>query len=107
MRPLVAVVVSLALVVACGSTPPGRTPSGGYISCSSDAECVVTTFSGCCACCPGEPRAVPSAKLEAQQNRCAAAGCPACSDRLECPKASPVASFVAKCNDGTCAAVPK
>src|SRR5262245_2937835 len=108
MRPLVAVAVSFALIIACGSSPrPGRPPSGGYTTCTSDAECVVTTWSGCCACCPGEPRALPSAKLEDQQKRCAAAACAACSDRLDCPKSPPVSAFVARCNEGTCAAVPK
>src|SRR5215471_6045301 len=105
MRPLAAIAVPIALVVACGSSPPpGRTPSGGYTSCTADADCVVTTWNGCCACCPSEPRALPSAKLDEQQKRCAAASCAACSDRLDCPKSAPVSSFVAKCKDGTCAA---
>jgi hypothetical protein len=106
MRPLLAAAVCLALAVACGSSPPpGRTPSGGYVSCGSDADCVVTNWNGCCGCCPSEPRAVPATKLEEQKTRCGT--CAPCSDRLDCPKVQPISSFVAACKDGTCAAVPK
>src|SRR5262245_56967326 len=108
MRPVALALVTFALVVACGSSSaPGRTPSGGYVSCTADTDCVVTTRTGCCACCPGEPRALPKGKLEKQEARCAATSCAPCSDRLDCPSSAPATAFVAACKDGTCAAVPR
>jgi hypothetical protein len=102
------VVTVLGLVAACAGNPPaGRTPSGGYVSCTSDADCEVTTFGGCCACCPDAPRALPKNKLAQQKERCAGADCAPCSDRLTCPHVDEGSAFVAACKDGTCAALPK
>jgi hypothetical protein len=108
MRSIASLTALVVLFLACASSPPpGRTPSGGYTSCTSDADCVVTTFGGCCACCPDTPRAVPASKLEAQRTSCARADCATCSDRIDCPKTEPVSAFVARCQDGTCAALRK
>src|SRR5262245_34699125 len=93
--------VALLLVIACGgSQRPGRTPSGGYVSCNADGDCEITTFAGCCACCPAEPHAVPKGKLEQQKQRCAGADCATCSERIDCPKSPGVAAFTPRCKDG-------
>ena len=95
----------LALGLACGGpTPQGRTPSGGYVSCASDDDCEVTNFAGCCACCPGAPRALPKAKLADQKGRCASAECAACSERVTCNHVDDAKAFVGACKDGTCTA---
>jgi hypothetical protein len=109
MRRTAAVMTALFVAgLACGGgRAPGRTPSGGYVSCSSDDDCTITTFAGCCACCPDPPHAVPAAKLEQQQKRCAAADCGACSQRVDCPRSADVSAFTARCKEGTCAAEPK
>src|SRR5262245_49358795 len=102
-RPVLLAAFLLGVAMACGSsTPPGRTPSGGYVSCTVDADCVVTTFGGCCACCPSAPHALPKAKLDEQQQRCASASCGVCSDRLACPHVDDTSAFTATCKDGTC-----
>jgi len=108
--------VSTLVFFACGGSgdqQPGKTPSGARASCSNDAECVVTNEGGgnsaCCAACPDAPRAIPQLAFEQHKNKCAATSCVAQSstDRVECPVVEPVAHFVAKCKEGTCAAVKK
>ncbi len=96
--------MSIAVLAACASSPPARTPSGAPASCHADTDCVVTDFAGCCACCKAEPHAVPKDEAERQQHACAA--CAPCSAGIECPKiAGRVAELVARCKEGTCAAV--
>jgi len=99
--------VSFVVIAACASAP-AKTPSGAPASCASDGDCVVTDFAGCCACCKAEPRALPRIEAERQQHACASASCTACDERIECPKVTGrLAGFVARCKDGTCAAVPR
>jgi hypothetical protein len=102
---LVVALVACGLLVACGKTEPGRTPSGGKISCASDSGCVVTNHTTCCSCCDGPPVALPNDEHARLENKCAAADCPACSASIACAKVEPVSAFVARCIDGTCAAV--
>lgn len=97
-------------VAACGSSdPPGRTPSGAKASCASDSDCVITTGETCCKPCEDNPRAIPAFEHERQRNKCAATSCQARSDsdRIECPTVESPAGYVAKCQQGTCAAVKK
>ena len=93
-------------IAACGSSdrPP---PKSTTTSCSGDADCVLVTGMGCCVVCPGDPRAIPMLSFEQQTNRCADAGCPPPSDRVECPKVEPASAYVARCVEGTCNAVRK
>jgi hypothetical protein len=99
---------ALALAVACASSgPPARTPSGARASCSAAADCVVTNFGGCCACCKDAVHAVPASDFAHRQHQCSVVDCSACADGIVCPKVEDAAGFVAKCQDGTCAAVRK
>jgi hypothetical protein len=98
--------VAGGLVIACGKTEPGRTPSGGKISCASDSDCVVVNHTSCCSCCDGPPVALPKVEHARLESKCAAVDCQACSASIACAKVEPVSAFVAKCTDGTCAAAP-
>jgi len=105
---LAAALVVMALAAACGKSEPARTPAGGKVSCTSDSDCVVTTSSGCCACCPDAPHAVPRAAADKQTAICATAQCEACAQGISCPAAAePPSAFTAACKDGTCAALHK
>jgi hypothetical protein len=107
LRIACAALVAGMLAAACGNSEPARTPAGGKVSCTSDSDCVVTTFGGCCACCPSAPHAVPAEALDKQKGKCAVVECAACSERIGCPSTEPESTFVAACKDGTCAAVHK
>ena len=103
---LVALTVVLTVLMACGSSKnEGKTPSGARASCAADSDCVVTDRSNCCAPCKARPFAMPTLAFEQQENRCSAVDCAPASDRIECPPVPPRTLFVAKCKDGTCAAV--
>ena len=96
----------LALAVACGSSdPPLRTPAGARASCAADADCVVTSSSGCCACCKDAPHAIPQPEFARKERTCAAVDCAPCTEGIQCPKVEDASAFVAKCREGTCAAV--
>lgn len=106
--------LTVLMFCACGggggeAQQPGKTPSGARASCSTDVDCVLTSDEGgaCCAPCPGSPRAIPQLAFEQHKNKCAAVDCKPPSDRIECPKVEPLTQFVAKCKEGTCAAVHK
>jgi hypothetical protein len=90
---------------ACGKSEPGRTPSGGKISCSSDSDCVVVNRTSCCTCCDGLAVAIPKDEQGRIDKKCSVVDCQACSASIACPKVEPVSAFVAKCTEGTCAAV--
>jgi hypothetical protein len=81
--------------------PPVTLPSP---DCRSDAECVVTTFAGCCgSCCPPAPYAISAARLEQERARCALVDCarPApCPDDCRPPPAP--GETRAACVSGAC-----
>jgi hypothetical protein len=98
----------LLIIGACASRGPARTPTGARASCSSDDDCIVTDFAGCCPCCKIEPYAAPRGDAARRKNACAATECTACDPNVVCPKVvGRVADLVAKCKDGTCAAVAR
>jgi hypothetical protein len=110
--------IAAMLVMACGSggagsssgsTNDAKTPSGGKASCASDSDCAVTDHTGCCSCCPEAAHSIPKTALEEENTKCLKADCAPCSKKVECPKVTtpPIASLVAKCEKGTCAAVTK
>jgi hypothetical protein len=76
--------------------------------CSSDNQCVITMFSGCCGgCCP-QARAMSKAALDAQEKACATKDCaaPMCA-AMVCEPGPSADSLVAKCSGGRCVAQPK
>ncbi|MBL8950046.1 MAG: hypothetical protein JNK82_04675 [Myxococcaceae bacterium] len=80
-----------------------REPTG----CSTDSDCVITTFEGCCgSCCPPAPVALPRLIDEARRRRCAVVECTAkaCPD-VVCTKQEPVTAFRAVCERRQCVAV--
>jgi hypothetical protein len=95
-----------AVITACGGgDPPTRTPAGGLVTCRADADCVLTDHTSCNRCCASNPLALPKDKHERQQNLCAAVDMEPCAPNIECPKVAPLSQYVAKCKEGTCAAV--
>jgi hypothetical protein len=96
-----------AVVTACGGgDAPARTPAGGLVTCRADADCVLSEHAGSCiACCKSNPLALPKDEYERQQRKCENLGMVACAPNIECPKVAPISEFVAKCKEGTCAAM--
>ena len=101
------VAVVFLSIGACASGP-AKTPTGALASCHGDDDCVVTDFAACCACCKSEPRALPRGEDARRRNACTPESCPKCDEHIECANVQRrVADLVAKCDQGTCAAVPR
>ena len=93
--------VTLSLL---GDVAPGPPPAP---QCTADAQCVLSTFDGCCgSCCARLPHAVPRGVNEAA--RCAVIDCarPNCA-AVRCAPVADASQFVAACRGGRCEAVPK
>jgi hypothetical protein len=88
--------VVLALLALLATTPPGV--------CRVDADCVVSSFAGCCpACCRARPHAVLRGTDE--QNACGVRTCEAVDCRaVSCPELPPDDAFTAVCRAGQCIA---
>jgi hypothetical protein len=76
----------------------------GPTTCRKSSDCVLTTFTGCCACCPGLPRTVFKPDLDAAERKCDAVRCRSCEE--DCGPAVDVTTYAARCEDGKCVAVP-
>lgn len=100
MTPLRLLLLLLLAAPAARADVPSPAPR-----CSSDVDCVLSDFQGCCPqCCPSEQRAWPRAQLEGQQRRCAAVDC-APPERCDIPCAlPPQRRLVAVCRAGQCLA---
>lgn len=96
------------LAASCGKSeaPPG-VANAERTTCSADTDCVISTFSGCCSCCDGAPKAMAKSVLEQQQSRCAVVDCKACDENIHCAHYEAAESFVARCKDGTCVSAKK
>jgi hypothetical protein len=71
-------------------------------SCTTAADCEVTTFAGCCAC-SDEPRAVSRAALAKRTDVCAVVECK-CAGDCRCPRVADPRAFEAVCTHGRCEA---
>ena len=98
------VLAVIGVVVACGgSEPPAKTVANAERpSCKKHEDCALTTFSGCCSCCEGAPRAMLKTELDRQQGQCHSVDCKECKADLECPKNERLDSFNVLCKEGTC-----
>lgn len=78
-------------------------------TCTTDDECVLSTFPGCCSCCPCAPlKAYTKADLAARERRCAEKECESCANvKVKCfPCVSPEREGMrARCIDRTCTLV--
>lgn len=101
--------VVLLVVAACGkSEPETKTVANAERpSCTSHADCAMTTFSGCCTCCEAAPRAMLKSELDRGQSQCHAVDCTNCKADVECPKNERLDAFNALCKQGACVAVKK
>lgn len=98
-------VASLALADVAPPRPP-RPPPPPTAACESNADCVMTTFAGCCgSCCPRTPYAISRTQLDQNQRRCAAVDCaaPNCA-AVRCAAAPDISEFRAVCSAGQCVA---
>lgn len=87
--------------------PPTKRPPPPPAQCTSNDQCVLSTFQGCCpSCCPSDPHAIPKGTKEGEI--CAVVDCslPNCA-AVRCAAARPVSDFQAVCRAGQCLAVPK
>ncbi len=93
--------ILLALLVLNVDIAPRRPPS-----CSSDGDCMLSTFEGCCGSgCPVSPYAVTREEDAAQRRRCTIVDCAARSQPVKCEPAEPASAFRAACQRGQCVAV--
>lgn len=85
---------------------PADGSSGDPRSCNADADCVLTTFPGCCSCCPCAPlRALRTDAEASERARCAEIDCESCAGaKIRCaPCEDPnKRGVVARCVRGTC-----
>lgn len=95
---------------AIATAPPAHeSPAEDSLGCKTDAECVVTSFVGCCTCCPCGPlRAANAAAEELKKKPCAAESCPSCTsfvgDCVACPDPNKE-GFAARCIADKCTLV--
>jgi hypothetical protein len=74
-------------------------------ACKKDAECMLSTFSGCCTCCPRSPHALLRTALTWHEARCAKVDCPPCS--TPCGPEPAMNGYTAQCLKDACVAVPE
>jgi hypothetical protein len=86
---------------------PAEVALTGEDACTSDADCLVSDWPGCCGCaqCRGEPTARSRAGLEKAKDRCKVVRCRQTCDPAGCPPTEPIDQFTAVCRAGTCAAM--
>ena len=85
--------------------PPPANPDDEQ-ECTTDADCVITNFTECCACCEcaKPPYATSHKKLHVLEARCATAECSmeGCNHKRCPPCTTP--TIKPACEDGTCVA---
>lgn len=74
--------------------------------CTTDAQCVMSSFESCCGSCCPMPKAWLSSELSRAQSRCRAVRCRQQPCVTDCGP-MPVSEFEAKCVAGECVAQPK
>jgi len=89
--------------VAPSSVAPPAEPTRS--SCQRDSDCTLSTFAGCCSCCPGVPHAFFKPDLEKIEAKCQTVKCPSCSDN--CGPAADITTYSALCESARCVAVPR
>ncbi|MBK8212585.1 MAG: hypothetical protein IPK71_02450 [Myxococcales bacterium] len=99
---------SVATIPASPQTPEaGVHPSS--TTCTADDECALSTFPGCCSCCPCAPiKATTKADLAAQERTCAVKECESCANvKVKCAACvSPAREGMrARCIDHACTLV--
>jgi hypothetical protein len=100
----------LVVAAACAKSEPESkvVANAQRPECASAADCTMTTFTGCCSCCEGAPRAMLKSELHRGEGQCATAPCTkSCKEDLECPKNERLDAFVALCKQGTCVSEKK
>lgn len=92
-------------------TPAPTAELAGTDACTTDADCVVTNFAGCCAC-PGCDQGAPTARstteLAAAQKQCQVVRCnmARCKAML-CKPGESASAFAAACQNNVCVGVRK
>ena len=81
------------------STSTGPMPT----VCKRDAECTLSTFAGCCTCCPRLPHAFLRTALAWHEARCAKVDCPPCN--TPCGPEPSMSGYNAECVKDACISV--
>jgi hypothetical protein len=102
-RPLARAGLLMLIAFACATARVPIAPDGER--CGSDADCEVTSFTGCCAC-EAEPRAVNRKRLAERRDVCTVVECK-CGGDCRCPAVADPRLFQAACVEGRCTAVPR
>ena len=77
-------------------------PEESDLTCRTDADCLITTFGGCCGC-SYEPYAISRAALEEKTMSCAVVQCGCVKPPCSCPKTSDLRNYRAVCENNHCA----
>ena len=88
--------------VADPATPGSSEPTATV--CKRDGECTLSTFGGCCSCCPGPVRAFFKPDLAKLEAKCQTVRCSSC-DQV-CPPEANLKSYSALCENARCVAEP-
>lgn len=88
--------------------PIGPSPAAlpGTMPCTRDDECVVTTYAGCCACCPATPYPTRVDELAKGRQVCTRVRCASCA-AIDCKPPEDETAYRAVCKDRKCAAVKR
>lgn len=94
---------------ALGESPAPSSTEPSPTACTTDDECVSTTFPGCCSCCPcAKLTATTKADLAARERRCSEKECASCAnEKVKClPCVSPEREGMrARCIERSCTLV--
>lgn len=97
---------------ASASSAPLPAVLPGMYPCNADSECALTTYPGCCSCCPCEElHAISVAELKRLEDDCAVVECASHCDKasVTCPKCVNPADegMHARCTSGSCTLVER
>lgn len=88
--------------------PIGPSPAAipDALPCTRDNECVITTYAGCCACCPAAPYATRHDELDKARQVCTRVRCAGCGT-VDCSTGDEESGYRAVCKEKKCTAVKK
>lgn len=93
---------------AATARPIGPSPAAipDALPCARDNECVITTYAGCCACCPAAPYATRHDELDKARQVCTRVRCAGCGT-VDCSAGDEESGYRAVCQQKKCTAVKK
>jgi hypothetical protein len=98
MNRLTCVLVALASCAHAGTWLPEESD----LACRTDADCLITTFGGCCGC-SYEPYAISRAAHEEEMMSCSVVQCGCVKPPCSCPEILDLKNYRAVCENNHCA----